>query len=121
MKQLRLIPAIALLFALTGCGTVKIRELTHNPARYQNRTVNIEGNVTGGVGALVAGGYQVDDGTGKIIVVSTRPIPPKGANVRVAQIFGNIAPQSFSHQDPSSMGRGYTPSDVLVIVVFEAA
>ena len=45
----------------------------------------------------------------------------KGANVRVAQIFGNIAPQSFSHQDPSSMGRGYTPSDVLVIVVFEAA
>ena len=87
MKHLRLIPAIALLFALTGCGTVKIRELTHNPARYQNRTVNIEGNVTGGVGALVAGGYQVDDGTGKIIVVSTRPIPPKGANVRVKGEF----------------------------------
>ncbi len=83
MKQLRLVPAIALLIALTGCGTVKIRQLTHNPARYQNRTVRIEGNVTGGVGALVAGGYQVDDGTGKITVISMRPIPSKGANVRV--------------------------------------
>lgn len=83
MKQLRLVPAIALLIALTGCGTVKIRQLTSDPARYQNRTVRIEGNVTGGVGALVAGGYQVDDGTGKITVISMRPIPGKGANVRV--------------------------------------
>ena len=87
MKQLRLIPAIALLFALTGCGTVKIRQLVSNPSRYQNRTVRVEGNVTGGVGALVAGGYQVDDGTGKITVISTRPIPPKGANVRVKGQF----------------------------------
>jgi len=87
MKQLRLIPAIALLFALAGCGTVKIRQLVSNPSRYQNRTVRVEGNVTGGVGALVAGGYQVDDGTGKITVISTRPIPPKGANVCVKGEF----------------------------------
>jgi hypothetical protein len=87
MNKIRLIPAIALLVALTGCGTTKIGRILHNPGRYQNRTVRVEGNVTGGVGALVAGGYQVDDGTGKITVISMRPIPPKGANVRVKGQF----------------------------------
>ena len=87
MKQLRLIPAALLLVALTGCGTVKIRQLVHNPARYQNRTVNIEGNVTRTTGAVVAGAYQVDDGTGRITVLSMRPIPPRGSTVRVKGEF----------------------------------
>lgn len=87
MKKLRLVPAALLIVALTGCGTVKIRQIVQNPSRYQNRTVRIEGNVTGGAGAVVAGAYQVDDGTGRITVLSTRPIPPKGANVRVKGEF----------------------------------
>lgn len=87
MNQIGLIPAIALLVALTGCGTVRIGRLLHNPGRYQNRTVRIEGNVTRATGAVVAGAYQVDDGTGKITVLSMRPIPPKGANVRVKGEF----------------------------------
>ena len=76
-----------LLVALTGCGSVKIRQLVNNPSRYQNRTVRIEGNVTRATGAVVAGAYQVDDGTGKITVLSMRPVPPKGANVRVKGEF----------------------------------
>lgn len=87
MNKLRLVPTAVLLVALTGCGTVKIRQLVHNPARYQNRTVRIEGNVTRTTGAVVAGAYQVDDGTGKITVLSMRPVPPKGANVRVKGQF----------------------------------
>jgi len=87
MNTLRLVPAAVLLVALTGCGTVRIRQLVQNPARYQNRTVRIEGNVTRATGAVVAGAYQVDDGTGKITVLSMRPVPPKGANVRVKGEF----------------------------------
>lgn len=87
MNKLRLVPAAVLLIALTGCGSVKIRQLVNNPARYQNRTVRIEGNVTRTTGVVVAGAYQVDDGTGKITVLSMRPVPPKGANVSVKGQF----------------------------------
>ena len=112
MKQLRLIPAALLLLALTGCGTVKIRQLVHNPSRYQNRTVHIEGQVTRATGAIVAGAYQVDDGTGRITVLSIRPIPPKGANVRVKGEFTSgvqVLNRSFGNvireQDVDVRGR----------------
>ncbi len=89
MQIAKWVLAPALLLALTGCGPVKIRQLVHNPGRYQNRTVRIAGNVTRSTGALVAGAYQVDDGTGKITVLSMRPIPPRGASVRVKGEFNS--------------------------------
>lgn len=89
MQIAKWVLAPALLLALTGCGSVKIRQLVHNPGRYQNRTVRIAGNVTRSTGALVAGAYQVDDGTGKITVLSVRPIPPRGASVRVKGEFNS--------------------------------
>ncbi|MCC6294680.1 MAG: hypothetical protein IT164_18660 [Bryobacterales bacterium] len=89
MQIAKWVLAPALLLALTGCGSVKIRQLVHNPGRYQNRTVRIAGNVTRSTGALVAGAYQVDDGTGKITVLSMRPIPPRGASVRVKGEFNS--------------------------------
>jgi hypothetical protein len=51
--------------------------------RYANRNVTVEGQVSQVVGALNYGVYQVEDGTGKIYVVSTRGVPTKGARVRV--------------------------------------
>ena len=47
----------------------------------------MEGNVTNVIGALNTGVYQVDDGTGKIFVVSGRGIPGKGTRV---QVKGNV-------------------------------
>lgn len=78
-----------LILAATGCGTVKINQLVSNPSRYQNRTVRVNGDVTRSTGAVVAGVYQIDDGTGKINVLSNRPVPPKGAKVRVTGEFSS--------------------------------
>ena len=69
---------------LSSCGYTKIGRIEDNPSRYRNHTVRIEGNVTNSIGAGIAGGYQVDDGTGKIWILSENyGVPSKGARVTV--------------------------------------
>ena len=69
---------------LTACGTVRIARINADPSRYQNRDVRVEGNVTTSFGALGTGGYQIDDGTGKIYVISTGSgVPSRGSRVAV--------------------------------------
>jgi hypothetical protein len=79
------IPALAL---LTGCGSIKIARINADPSRYANRTVSVTGQVTNS-GVLGTGGYQIDDGTGKIYVLSRTGVPSRGAEVRVT---GRVTP-----------------------------
>ena len=44
------------------------RTINADPSRYRNRTVRAEGTVTNAFGALSAGGYQLEDDTGRIVV-----------------------------------------------------
>ena len=73
---------MAMALFLSGCG-VNIARINADPSRYHNRTVSVEGRVTNSFGALGTGGYQVDDGTGKIYVISHSGVPSKGAVVKV--------------------------------------
>jgi hypothetical protein len=68
---------------LSGCGSVKIRQIVQDPVRYHNKNVRVDGLVTRSTGIIVAGAYTVDDGTGRITVLSNRPVPPRGAKVSV--------------------------------------
>ncbi len=68
---------------LTGCGSVRINRILADPARYSNRNVAVEGRVVNVVGALNMGLYEVDDGTGRIFVVSSRGVPTRDARVKV--------------------------------------
>lgn len=78
---LYLVPAALL---LSGCArSLRIGQLNSDPSRYINRSVRLEGRVTNSFGALGTGGYQIDDGSGRIFVVSSRGIPAKGATVAV--------------------------------------
>lgn len=88
---LRGVTACAVLMSLlTGCASsVRISRLVNQPARYQNRMVQVNGEVTNSFGALVAGVYQVDDGTGKIYVLSNGGPPTRGSRVRVK---GRVTP-----------------------------
>ena len=95
----------ALLFAalvvLPGCkGATPIKEVLDDPARFKDVKVRIAGDVTSSVGALGAGVYKVDDGTGTISVVTkTGGVPREGAKVgvegRVEQGY-NIGSQSLT-------------------------
>jgi hypothetical protein len=84
--------------ALSGCATTSINRILADPHRYRSREVHVEGTVTTVVGALNTGVYRVDDGTGKIFVMSGRGIPAKGTHVKVS---GNVT------QGVNIMGKSF--------------
>ena len=89
--KLKITLPIALLFVLllTGCGSVKIARINADPSRYRNQTVSVTGTVTNSVGLLGTGGYQIEDDTGKIYVISRSGIPSRGSRVKVT---GTVMP-----------------------------
>lgn len=70
---------------LAGCPQrTTINNINTDPGRFQNKEVTIAGQVTQSFGALGNGMYQVDDGTGKMWVLSEGfGVPSKGAKVSV--------------------------------------
>lgn len=90
----RLLFALAILAAtlfLVACPQQhSVAELMRDPGRYANKEVAVRGTVVSSYGALGTGLYQVDDGTGRIWVLSENyGVPSKGARVGVA---GRIVP-----------------------------
>ena len=81
MRKILAVLPLALL--LLGCGTVKIGRILDEPMRFRNRSVRVEGQVDRSIGALVTGVYQVDDGTGKLYVLSNSGVPRRGTRVSV--------------------------------------
>ena len=76
----------AISVVLLGCPQqVKIGDLTSNPSRYANKEVTITGTVASSFGLLGTGGFELDDGTGKIWVLSENyGVPSKGARVGIS-------------------------------------
>ena len=84
--RLFLVPALAAV--LVGCAarTPNIAQLKVDPARFHDKTVQIEGVVTQTADSPLPSGtvYKVDDGSGEITVISSNPVAlPRGARVRV--------------------------------------
>jgi hypothetical protein len=86
-RQSNTLLAFALAFValvLQGCpqGTT-ISDINADPGRFRDKEVTITGRVVTSFGALGEGGYEVDDGTGRIAVITTQGVPGQGARVRV--------------------------------------
>ena len=86
MKRVSFLLLLCLL--LTGC-VQHIGRIVNDPARYRTRTVSVEGRVVNVLGALNMGVYEIDDGTGRIYVVSSRGVPNRNAHVKVT---GTVTP-----------------------------
>jgi hypothetical protein len=88
----RLVPLASTLLLLAGCASVTpIGDLLSNPAKYNGKTVKVEGEVTKSVGAIVAGGYEIKDNTGQLTVVSEGASPPpEGVKIGVKGIFQSL-------------------------------
>jgi hypothetical protein len=82
-------PLAGVLLVLAGCaGVTPIGELLDNPARYDGKTVRVEGEVKESAGGLGLGAYQVRDNTGTLTVVSEKGGPPRtGSKVGVRGRF----------------------------------
>ncbi len=43
----------------------------------------------------------------------------KESGARVVNVFGNIAPQTIGDPEKTKGGRGFSPSDILIAVLYE--
>ncbi len=69
-------------FLLTACPSqTNIAKINSDPARYRGKEVGIAGRVTDSYGIPGYGAYEIDDGTGKIWVVTKRGAPSRGSHV----------------------------------------
>jgi hypothetical protein len=78
---LLIVSILALLFI--ACEQKTIHQIKADPNRYEHREVGIRGHVVRSYSILGRGAYEVDDGTGKLWVVSDKGVPRTGARVAV--------------------------------------
>jgi DNA/RNA endonuclease YhcR with UshA esterase domain len=88
MNRASLLVAAALLAVFTAaCASgASVGQVKTNPGRYVDKNVTVEGTVTSswGIPLVPLKMYQVDDGTGEILVVSDdNRVPSRGARVKV--------------------------------------
>ena len=69
--------------ALAGCEQKSINQIKAEPSRYAHQEVAVVGTVTRSISVLGKGAYEVEDGTGKLWVVSKTGVPREGARVAV--------------------------------------
>jgi hypothetical protein len=91
----RLIVALGFAVIVAGCASgASISQVKTNPGRYVDKNVTVNGTVTSswGIPLVPFKMYQVDDGTGEILVLSQHDrIPSKGSRVRVTGKVGEFA------------------------------
>ena len=66
-----------------ACGERTINKVLADPGHYRNREVKLSGSVTDSYSLVGRGAYQLDDGTGKLWIVSDSGVPRKSARVVV--------------------------------------
>jgi hypothetical protein len=86
-------------FLVTACPSqTNVARINRDPGRYRNKEVAIMGKVTDSYGVLGQGAYEIDDGTGRIWVVTRRGIPSRGSQVGL---------KGYVHNGFSFGGRSY--------------
>jgi len=76
---------VAAALSFTACPSkTNIAKINADPDRYMNKEVGVTGRVTDSYGVpFVGGAYEIDDGTGRIWILSDRSAPAKGSQVGV--------------------------------------
>ena len=80
-----LLALVVSVLASVGCPErTTIAEINRDPGRFRDKDVTIVGEVVNSFGVLGQGAYEVDDGTGRIwVLTTTGGAPGNGARVRV--------------------------------------
>ena len=88
MKRKKLICASIVLLLTISCsmGTTKIGEITAHPRDYAGKEVTISGQVTETFSLFVVRYYILKDDSGEITVVTDRPLPAQGEQIKTTGI-----------------------------------
>ncbi|MBD0372758.1 MAG: hypothetical protein ICV60_18080 [Pyrinomonadaceae bacterium] len=77
-----LIILFVLAFFAAGCPQREtISKINADPARYSKKDVSVAGTVRDSYGFLNYGVYELDDGTGRLLVITERGVPSRGSKV----------------------------------------
>jgi hypothetical protein len=78
------LPLAAVLIFVAACDTARIGDINRDPGRYSGKDITIAGEVVNSFGLLGEGAFELDDGTGRIWVLSEGyGVPGQGARVSV--------------------------------------
>ena len=92
MKKMQISSLIAILMSLCKNKILNfaklliqktINQIKADPGRYANHEVGVIGKVTRSYSVLGKGAYEIDDGSGRLWVVSEGGVPREGARVAV--------------------------------------
>ncbi len=84
VRRATLLCALALAVSLAGCDRTKISDISQDPGRFGGQDVTIVGRVVNTFGVLSQGAFEIDDGTGRMWVISSGfGVPTQGALVAV--------------------------------------
>src|SRR5258706_9208728 len=112
-RVIHLGPAVLLVaIGLGACRTTvtPIKTLLDDPSRFDKQTVRIAGDVSEAIGVLGYGAYRVDDGTGKLLIVTKAGGAPRsGAKVGVEGVFRSAFTLGTETAAVIEESRRYTP------------
>jgi hypothetical protein len=75
-------------FSLSGCELTKISDLNKHPENYSGNEVTIAGIVTSTAAPTNPGTFEMDDGSGRLWVLSSsNVVPPKGTKLAVTGLI----------------------------------
>jgi hypothetical protein len=82
LTSLLLVAAAAM--ATGACASTRtVNQLLADPGRYRNDTVKLSGEVVDSYSVANRGVYLIDDGTGRLWIVSEKGVPRRTARVEV--------------------------------------
>src|SRR5258708_12143129 len=87
-KKIFVVAAVTVaMVMIAGCPTqTTVNKIQQDPHHFYNKEVGLRGNVTESYGALGTGVYQLDDGTGKIwILTENYGVPSQAAPVPLTE------------------------------------
>ena len=93
---------LVLSLMLVGCTdlfSTPVKKIIDNPRDYYGKRVTVSGEVTEVFSLFVVRYFVVKDGTGEITVVTKRPLPRKGAKIKVK----GIVEEAFSFGEKQAM------------------
>jgi len=74
---------LLLLLGCGGLGSTKIGDIMKDPRQFDGREVTVSGRVADSVNILILKYFVISDDTGEIIVVTERPVPQTGQQLKV--------------------------------------
>ncbi len=82
----KILGALLLIGALAcGLAPVSVSEIKQDPGRFENKVVTLRGKAAGGTKLpfMEQAFYEVNDGSGSLMVITKKALPPEGKQVFV--------------------------------------